>query len=83
LFLNLAARANTQVTGENMMFTPINKKSGRSCFQLSICLANSISEEQYAELEEGIERRFNNALLMCGIKDTLINFEVNTYLAAK
>lgn len=83
MFLNLAAQANAQVTGENMMFTPLIRNQAEVVFNFQFAWQTSISEEQYAELEEGIERKFNNALLMYGIKDTLINFEVNTYLAAK
>lgn len=83
LLLNIAAHANAQVTGANMMFTPLEKSQSDIIFSFQFAWQKAITEDQWPELKEGIEKRFSNALLMSDIKDTLITFEENTYLAAK
>lgn len=83
LFLNLAAHANAQVTGVNMMFNPLDRLNINMIFNFRFAWQSSITPAQFEELKAGIESRYKNALVMCDILEANIVFAENTYLTSK
>jgi hypothetical protein len=79
LLLNLAAHANMLVTKGNMMFNPLEKNE-EDLFRFQFAWQKSLSEEQYKEFIESVEKKYNTALMMSTIENVRIYFQENSYL---
>lgn len=78
LSLNIFSSVNSQITGENMAFNPLEKEE-KDIFHFQLAWQNSLTEAQYLECKEVFERRLVMALKMSGINDAAISFEPNAY----
>jgi hypothetical protein len=79
LLLNLSAQTNAQITKEGMALNPLEKKRKDEIFHYQLAWQSSILPEQYQQIQEGLSRRFTNAIKMCGLSDIDIKFKEHSY----
>lgn len=82
LLLNLAAQANALVIKEGMAMNPLERKENE-LFSYQFAWQKAITEQQYEEFIEAVNRRYIQAFKMSEISDVNIGFHENSYLQAK
>jgi hypothetical protein len=82
LLVNLAAQANAQTIKENMVINPLDRKENE-LYSIQFAWQKAITEQQYGEFVEAVNRRYNTAFKMSEISDVNVSFHENSYLQTK
>lgn len=78
----MCAQANAQVVQAGMALNPLEKKESNSILHYQLAWVKSLTEQQYAEFEESVDRRMKNVLKMCDLEGFNIIYKQNSYLEA-
>lgn len=82
LLLNLAAQANAQTIKEGMAMNPLERKENE-LYSYQFAWQKAITEQQYEEFVDAVNKRYNSAFKMSEISDVNISFQENSYLKTK
>jgi hypothetical protein len=78
LIVNILAPVNGQITGENMAFNPLSK-SENEIFYFQLAWQNALTQEQFTQFKDTIDRRINIAFQMSKIEKAEIEYVENAF----